>query len=253
MNIRYKNIEINDYEDLYLYPIGDLHIGHMNCDMRFVEETLNNIPNQPNHRIILMGDLIDCGIKTSIGASAYEQTLTPNEQLNKIVEIFRPYREQIDGVVLGNHEYRIMKDSGIDVLEQFCNILDVEYFLYSGTINYTFGRTRNDRRSYSINFFHGKAGGGVENALRACKGMSQKVFADVFLMGHCHYKAYTSRVLKYVTRNKLLKQMQQLFVLTGHSLNYDDSYADQMNLEISPKGFPTICFSGYGEKDIKVS
>ena len=84
-----------------------------------------------------MGDLLDCGTKTSIGASSYEQNLTPNEQLNYIVDIFKDYAPQIDGVVMGNHEYRILKESGIDVTEQFCRQLGLKYLLYSGVITYS--------------------------------------------------------------------------------------------------------------------
>ena len=68
---------------------------------------MENIPTLPNHRIILMGDLLDCGVKSAVGASAYEQSLTPNEQLNTICRFFERFKTQIDGCVMGNHEYRL--------------------------------------------------------------------------------------------------------------------------------------------------
>lgn len=196
-----------------------------------------------------MGDLVDCGIKSAIGGSAYEQALTPNEQLNTICKIFERFKDQIDGCVIGNHEYRIYKESGIDVLEQFCHRLDIPYMLYSGVTTYSI----NNDRAYNFNYFHGKSGGGIESALRACKKMSNQVTSDVYLMGHCHHSAYTKRAMKYIdSRNKKITEGIQYFVLTGHSLTYDDSYADQAGLEISVKGFPIIELTATGNKSIKI-
>lgn len=227
-------------------------MGHVNCNIERLESELESIPNSPNHRILLMGDLVDCGTKGSIGASSYEQTLNPNGQLNKIKSLFKPFRDQIDGVVMGNHEYRIMKDSGVDILEQFCDHLDIPYLLYSGVVTYSIGKMGCER-AYNFNMIHGTAGGGVANALMKCKAMSNKVTADVYLMGHCHYNAHTCRIMKYVdSRNEKITEGLQYFVLTGHSLDYDDSYADKANLEISPMGFPIIILGGKGEKQITV-
>jgi hypothetical protein len=220
--------------------------------MDFIINKLKSIPQTPNHRILLMGDLIDCGTKSSIGASGYEQTLNPNQQLNTIVELFYPLREQIDGVLQGNHEYRIMKESGIDIAEQFCNQLHIPYLLYSGVVTYSLGR-KSHERAYNINMIHGNAGGNVGNALMKCKAMSNKVTADVYLMGHTHNMVHTSRVMKYVdSRNEKLTEGKQYFVLTGHALDYDDSYADKANLEISPMGFPIIKLAGSGKKEVTV-
>lgn len=250
--IRYNKVRFNDGEDLFIHPIGDMHIGHINCNMDFLTKQLENIPLSSNHRILLMGDLVDCGTKSSVGASGYEQKLNPNEQLNTIVKMFCPFREQIDGVVQGNHEYRIMKESGIDIMEQFCNQLDIPYLLYSGVVTYSLGK-KHYERAYNINMIHGNAGGNIGNVMMRCKGMSNKITADVYLMGHAHYNMHSSRVMKYVdSRNEKLIERKQYFVLTGHTLDYDDSYADKANLEISPMGFPTIILSANGKKEVTI-
>ena len=251
--INYNRVRINTEDDLVIRPIGDLHIGHQNCDEEFIKETLEELNNFSDHRILLMGDLIDCGTKGSVGGSAYEQTLSPNDQLNYLVDMFEPFKDRIDGCVMGNHEYRIYRECGVDITEQFCKQLSIPYFLYSGVVTYSIGINGRER-AYNINMIHGKCGGGVENALRSCKAMSNKATADVYLMGHCHHNAHTTRTMKYVdSRNGKLVDGAQHFVLTGHALNYDDSYADQANLEISVKGFPVIIMSGTGKKEIEVN
>ena len=251
ITIRYNKVTLKTDEDVYIYPIGDIHIGHMNADVEGLKKYLNKIPHTPNHRILLMGDLMDCGIKSAIGGSAYEQNIPPGEQLTMIECIFEPFaeNEQIDACVMGNHEYRIYKEVGVDMLSLFCSELEIPYMLYSGVVTYSI----NGDRAYNINMFHGKAGGGLENALRACKTMANKVTADVYLMGHCHHKSHSERIMKYVdSRNRKLTEQKQHFVLTGHMLKYDDSYADQANLEISPQGFPVIKLSASGDKGVFV-
>ena len=84
--------------------------------------------------------------------------------------------------------------------------------------------------------------------------MANKVNADIYLMGHCHHKAYTTRCFKQVdSRNATIVDTVQYFVLTGHALDYDDSYAEQANMEISNKGFPVITLSNNGRKQVKIS
>ena len=228
---------------VYVHPIGDTHIGHRNCDLAYLKTVLDAIPRQPNHRILLMGDLIDVGIKSSIGASVYENDTDVTGQLEDIVELLRPLAPQIDGMVAGNHELRLFKEVGMDISRIISRELKTPYMKYSGVVTYSLGK-----RSYDINFFHGKSGGSVENSLRKVKDMTHKVVADIYLMGHTHQKAYTTRQLKRVdARNGKVNEDTQYFVLTGHCLSYDDSYADQMNLEISTKGFPVIAL----HRDVK--
>lgn len=198
------------------------------------------IPHSPNHRILLMGDLIDVGIKSSIGGSVYDNDRNVSEQIKEIVRLLKPFRGQIDGIVNGNHEWRIYKECGIDISEQISMMLDVPYLKHTGVVTYSFSK-----RAYNINFFHGKGGGTVEHALRVCKSMANKVHADVYLMGHVHHSAHTKRQIKDIdSRNGKINELTQYFVLTGASLDYDESYADQMNLEMATKGFPIIVLHG---------
>lgn len=249
IKIEYKRIEFEEKEDVFIHPIGDLHIGHKNCDLEFIQNLLNEIPFNKNHRIILMGDLLDVGIKNSIGGSVYENDLTPQEQIDFIVNLLTPYKEQIDGYVMGNHEYRIYKDTGIDICKIICKQLGINYALYAGTVTYSM-----NHKAYNINYFHGRAGGSIENALKKCREMANKVDADIYLMGHVHKAAYTQREIKRIdSRNGKIVEGLQYFILTGHALSYDDSYAEQANLEISPKGYPIIELSDGRNKKVSIA
>ena len=229
----YKKVTIDTDKDLIIHPIGDLHIGSKSCSEEFIIKTLEQIPKEKEHRIILMGDLLDVGIKNSIGASVYEQSNFLDDSIDYLYNLLKPFAEQIDAIITGNHEERI----------------DVEYCRYSGIITYSL-----PHKAYNIYFTHGNAGGGIENALRRCKNMSNKVVVDIYLMGHCHQNAHTKRIMNYVdSRNQVVTSMEQFFVLTGHSLKYNESYAEMLGLEISPMGFPEIMLKTKGYKEIQVN
>lgn len=237
--INYKKINLN-VSDLIVHPLGDLHVGHKNCDIDFIKFTLNNIPKEDNHRIILMGDLLDAGVKNAIGGSVYEQDMNIQEQIDTVCNLLKDYSNQIDGLVIGNHEFRVFKETGIDVCSFVSDKLNVPYDKYSGLITYSF-----NKKAYNIYYTHGSCGGGIENNLKKCKELSNKVVCDAYLMGHVHKNAYTKReVVTVDSRNEKINKTLQHFILTGHSLNYDNSYAEQANLEISPVGFPIVGLSG---------
>lgn len=187
-----------------------------------------------------MGDLLDIGIKTSIGGSVYDNKKKPNDQIKYVISLLEPFAKQIDGLISGNHEWRIYKDVGIDISEHIAMVLKVPYLKHVGIITYSFSK-----RAYNINMFHGKGGGSVEHALATVKNMATKVHADVYLMGHVHAKGFTERQMKEVdSRNGKVNEITQKFVLTGSSLEYDESYAEQMNLQINTQGFPLIILHG---------
>lgn len=233
-----------EHEYVNLYPLGDLHIGSPYFDVRVLKQALERIDaERENSRIIIMGDLIESATKTSVGAGVYEQKMMPMEQINKAVEILRPYADLIDAVVTGNHEQRIYKMSGVDVMEHFCVKLGIpdRYLGYYGVVKYAW-----NKRCYNVAVWHGAGGGATTGgALNKIEKQAAMVFADVFLMGHVHKRAATMRDL-YVPdpQNNRINRITQHFVITGSALDHAGSYAEEMGLPPSTKGFPRIKLGG---------
>lgn len=196
-----------------------------------------------------MGDLIDCGTKGAVGGSVYDNHMTPSTQLDVIEEVFAEYKDQIDGCVAGNHEWRLFKESGFDISKEFCNRIGIDYTGFIGVNTYSF-----NSRAYNICFTHGRAGGTTENALRRVKDLTGICVSDIYATGHVHKLAYTSREMNYVdSRNAKVVKNSQYFILTGSSLNYEEGYAEQMNLEVATTGFPTVLLYGCtADKQIKI-
>ena len=238
-----------DADKLYLHFIGDLHAGHNSYNEKVVKQRINeivryNAEGYPN-RVLLMGDLLESATKTSVGAGLFETDKTPNEQMEYIVELLRPIKNYIDGCIMGNHEYRIYKDTSIDVMKLIARELDIPYMMYTGVINYAW-----NKQAYTVNIWHGAGGGAtVGNALNKCVKMANKVECDIYAMGHVHKLGHHSKVVKHVdTRNNKLVDRHQMFVLTGSALDYDESYPDMKNLDPSRLGFPILKLSGKQKK-----
>ena len=88
--------------------LGDVHVGSPQCDMqRFLNMVDYCVKNHVY--VILMGDLIECATKGSVGAGVYEQDSNAGDQHAWIIEILRPLAEAglILGLHAGNHEERI--------------------------------------------------------------------------------------------------------------------------------------------------
>ena len=114
-----------DVKQLTLYPISDVHLGSMQCMERDFSSHLKMIGEQENAAIILAGDLIDNGIKTS-KTDIYTELYTPREQKHLMIDYLRPVKDKIICAVRGNHEYRTSREVSIDVMEDICRELGIE-------------------------------------------------------------------------------------------------------------------------------
>jgi len=228
--------------------IGDLHIGHISFNQNVLQMMFDEIDSDREHyRILLMGDLLECATKSSIGAGIIETNLTVDAQIERAIELFRPYRDLIDGIVEGNHEARIYKMTGIDVTKLIAQALDVPYLRYTGVVKYTLGRIR-----YTVNMWHGSGGAGtIGNSFNKCIKMAEKTVSDVYAMGHTHKLGCTSRQFT-IPKTVQVEEITQHFILTGSALDYDETYPDGMNLQRVSPGFPVATFKG-SRREISVA
>lgn len=252
-----KSTYSGDTKELKLYPIGDLHIGNPLFRKDLLLNVLKGIDKE-NSRIILMGDILEVGLKDSIGASVYEQKSNVQEQVQLAKEIFWDYRDIIDGYVIGNHENRVWERSGLDLALYLSQVLGIEnkYLRYQGLISYAW-----NRRSYTIHAFHG-AGGGTTlgSAINKVVKQSDIVSADLYLAGHTHQVA-SGKKDYFVpdSRSLTLSKQTQVFVACGSMLDYEEGYAEAKGLLPTTLEIPVVRLSGEYlsdgkvKKDIKVN
>ena len=73
-----------------------------------------------------MGDGGECVTKASKG-DVWEQTLSPGEQLNLLVEHLEPIKEKGLYGIRGNHGHRLYRETGLEWDEELCTRLSLPY------------------------------------------------------------------------------------------------------------------------------
>src|SRR5437660_1148673 len=81
-----------DKDKVRIIPVGDIHVGAPEnlCDWPKLIGTLKYIEDTPDTYMIGMGDYGDFATKMSRGPSVYQQTLSPQQQYEAILNAFRP-------------------------------------------------------------------------------------------------------------------------------------------------------------------
>jgi hypothetical protein len=229
------------YDSIYLLFIGDLHIGNKHFNKKYLYDALKFAKiNKNRTRIILMGDLIECSTKTSVGRSVFDEDFPVYKQFDYSVNIFNPYVDMIDTVVEGNHEERIIKDTSFEIVQEFCKRLGIMecYGKFNSVLNIDTGNL-----VYSVNIWHGCGGGTTESSsINRMLKMRENCLAHIYAMGHTHKLLSFEKVINIpdINNNKVLK-VNQLFINTGSALD-NGGYGEQ-------KGLPNN-YLGYGLVEI---
>jgi len=191
------NFNSKEVREMKVVLTGDWHIGSEGVDL----ETLKKIVKLAftGKPIILMGDLIDCGIDRGM---QFDNVLKPQEQVNILTEVLKPL--DIIGYVNGNHENRFFKQTGINILETILKKKPQHLIEVGG------------RRIY-IN--HGISA--AKNAFLEFDRYPQFITADVYALGHNHELAYRAYIrekeLMYFVRTGTFMDMSRYTIERGYA------------------------------------
>ena len=250
MKLICKNYKVKNY--LTLIPLGDMHFGSKDCDVKVFEAHLEMIKKMKDCAVILMGDLINTGTRDSVGAGSYDDIYTPEEQYEKMIEYLMPIKDKIIGALQGNHEERVRNSTSFDINKLFAEKLQVPYLQYGGLL-----KLRVNDINYHVYAIHGgSCATTLSGKMNACRKMADKVNADIYLHAHTHGLDYSPQIYYEIdNRNKMIVEKIKHFVLTGSFTIWDGSYGEMKSLNPSPLGVPKIRLYGdlsRGAKKIKV-
>lgn len=168
-------------DDVNIYPLVCWHVGAKQSDSEFINETVEQIANDPNGRFIYMGDGGECVTKESKG-SVYEQTMAPIEQWKELLRLLEPIKAKGLFGIKGNHGERIFKQSGMKFDESLMLALGLPYLGAAG-----FGHIQAGRNVYSTYVHHGvDSGVGTVTKINAHRKLEQIVAADLLVSAHSH-------------------------------------------------------------------
>lgn len=169
---------------LKIYPFGDIHYGAFGHDEGAFRAYLKLLLEKDHAFFVIIGDVIENALASSIGGSVYEQVMPPHAQVLSIREILRPIAHKCFAALPGNHEERSLKLANIDPLEfGVCDNLGIPYFSEPVYLDVLW-------RGNVFTFFiqHGKSGaqtkGGKLNA--ASRPLLTNEHTMFTVMGHVH-------------------------------------------------------------------
>lgn len=190
--------------DITIVPISDVHLGSPGCMEQEFISFIKTVKDTPNMYLVLGGDLIDNGTKTSV-TNPFRATMPPSQQKKEMANILTEVRDRILCFVPGNHERRSGKDADDDPMYDIAAKLDLEH-LYRENIAFvkiqmgeketanrkiTAGR---DRPTYMLTVVHG-AGGGILTGGAVNRGERFGYVIDgmdALIVGHTH-KPFTTQ------------------------------------------------------------
>ena len=163
-----------------VWAVADVHIGAKEADVEGFGAFLRKVEADPDSYLMLVGDLLNNGIKDSV-TNVYEEVMPPSSQIEVAAELLRPVADRILGCVGGNHELRTRKAVDIDIMHTVMvllgkgdlyrpNMAFVEVSLMNGGI----------RDRYALLLTHGKSDAKRKRFQYAVEGV------DAVITAHTH-------------------------------------------------------------------
>jgi hypothetical protein len=234
-----------DRLEVPLVGLGDIHLGEPRCNRQKLKRVIGWIKDH-EALWIGMGDWMENATRRSVGAGVYVQNIPPQEQIDKLVELIEPIAGLCIGALIGNHEERTYKETGLDPMQTMCRELGIPYFgyeLYAVIVR----NDGNEGCAHSLYATHS----GVTNktaglALNAVERDWAK-FLDVDLMckAHGHDVGLSVPQVHYGIDlyHRSVTRGYRRTLLTGHFLERPGSYAGSKPYPPKPTGTVAVWMS----------
>ena len=166
---------------LNIYPLGDVHIGSKEFDLDLFLQWREMVENDPNGAVVIIGDIMNMGLRNS-KSNVYEERLSPMEQKEMCYELLKPIADKIIAGCSGNHEYRSVKEVGMNPLyDVFCRLcIEDRYRENACFIKLTVGKKGKNNNTYAVVLTHGSSKNKDEKWTYSVDG------CDCFISGHTH-------------------------------------------------------------------
>lgn len=235
-----------------LVPLGDVHVGPVNCDEELLERTIAQIKEKA-WWWIGMGDYVDAiklGDKRFDPALLHPRFLPRLDDLvyaqcERFLEIVAPIKDRCIGLLCGNHEEMIRMRYGENVMRILCQDLKAPNLEYN-----CFIRLSTISGHYLIFAEHGRGGGAQPGTkLSSLMNRARDFHADLFLRGHVHERMVRDQPVLTWGGEKRLKVRHRLFALTGtylqtYAVGATSSYGEKQAYMPIPLGAVAIHLNG---------
>lgn len=232
-----------------IFPLGDVHTGASTAKRDEFMTYVKLASKLDNAFVYWMGDMMELGGRSSPGVSLFHQTMQPQEQYDWTVETIAPLAHKSIVYHGANHERRAEIATGIDITKNIAAALKIPYAALGAITRIVLAN-----QAYTIHSFHGMSGARLPHTkIKAHKDATTFLEnIDLMLMGHVHYNHAEKFVCKRPDlKNKRVENVFGYRVMTGHFLEWDESYGEERGYEPLPSGAPIIELDGL-KHEIKI-
>ena len=243
-------------EDVTIIPVSDVHLGAREHLRKEWDAFVQGVMDKKNTYLLLGGDLLNNGIKTSV-SNVYEETMRPSEAKRQMAAALAPLRERILVALPGNHERR-NRDVDDDPMYDIMCKLDLEHLYRENLAFVKIGLGDKDGNGkYNPTYMFCVAHGNGGSIYTTASGSAAERFGmsidgiDCLVVGHTH-KPMNAPVgkLKVNPYNNTVSIVPWRLVVSTSWLNYA-GYAGQKLLTPTVHCPQEIILSG-NHKELKV-
>lgn len=211
---------------LRIIPLADAHYGSQEFNETLWHRTLKRIQDEETTYCVLVGDLIDNGLKNSI-TNVYEATCSPRDQKEWLYNELLPIKDKVLGAVGGNHERRSNKEVNDDPLYDVMVRLGIESvyrpnicFMQIKAAYKHEGKTK-QRYEYSFAITHGNGGGQyIGSSANRMQNYGNSIEGiDCLITAHTH-KPLAFPAAKLSFENGKIIRKQFVVAVASSFLNY---------------------------------
>lgn len=229
----------NNFDKIYFTDLSDIHIGHKDFDEETFKKTVDIIAQHPNFFVFLGGDSFNHASKGS-KSSAFEENLTPREQVLRLEKLIAPIKDRVLGKIDGNHDgTRGIEFNDFSISEWFCDRAGIRYFKEFAIIQFSV-----NKNAYTHFFFHRSGSTGKKLNLNKIQEEGEKWRTDVVWGEHTHKRHWASELYVDVDlRNQKPIIREQFFVNANTFLSWG-GYARDFGYRINKTGINIVEMSG---------
>ena len=226
-----------DTDEFEIAIISDWHLGAPSCCIDMIQRQIEYIKKTKNCYAIVCGDILETAIYGSKGL-VHEQKFFSNEQVKIAKKFLDKIQNKILFVLGGNHCFRFVKATTLDIMEMFCDWATLDY---QGP-EYHFALQCKRGNILSCFAGHGRGSGQTPGAkLNSLHSLHWRLPAgDIIIGGHTHGSDCTEQPIYYLDKNFNLVEKIQHFVAGWSALSSDKGYAARAHFRPLSNGWHSI-------------
>ena len=248
--------------DINVIPVSDVHLGSPECMEQEFIQFIKTVKETPNVYLILGGDLIDNGTRSSV-SDIFRATMSPSQQKKEMANILSEVSDRILCFVPGNHERRSGKDVDDDPVYDIAAKLDLEH-LYRENIAFlkiqlgirqheSGADTKGNLRPvYVLAVTHG-TGGGIYTGSSVNRNERFSYFIDgmdALIVGHNHRPFTTQPGKIVIDKSNNRVTIKPFKVISSTSWLDYGGYAARMMLQPATHCLHTLTLKGKNKEII---